>query len=163
MTAAIKADVSESVLQHNGVDAVPFDASGLKIGAFADGVITGPKLAADVPFRASFTSAEQTITSAGTLSIAHGLGSSPALIQVKLICKIAELGYSIGDEVVVNPAANNVSGALANRGVSCILNATNIIVRYANSAAVFEVVDAATGGTAQLTNGNWRMVVGAFA
>src|SRR5690606_31200663 len=53
------------------------------------------------PFTKSFTSPEQTITSAGALTIAHGLGVQPTLVAAKLVCTSADNGYAEDDEIVI--------------------------------------------------------------
>lgn len=158
MSASIKADVTESILQHDGTDAVPFDAGGLKKGAFNDGVVTGLDLASDVPFRKGFTSTEQAITSAGTLSLVHGLGVKPSLTQCSLICKVAEFGYSIGDDIDM-PSGN----APTNRGIAVNRTVSAIEITFGNEAAALYYVNKTTGAATTLTNANWKLVVRAFA
>lgn len=109
----------------------------------------------------SFASTEQTITSAGALVIPHSLGSSPSLFQARLVCKVAEFGYSIGDEVVINNHGDDV-GAASNKGISVVLDAVNINIKYANAANTFAVIRKDTGGTNSITNVNWKLVVRAW-
>jgi len=158
MSASIKANASDAVLQVGGVDAVPFDANGLLIGAFNDGVITGAKLASDVPFRKGFTSAEQTITSAGSLSLAHGLGVKPILTQVSLVCKIADAGYSVGDDIDIG-----VGNMPTTRGLSVNRTTTSIEIRFGTEVGALYYVNKTTGGAAVLTNANWKLIVRAWA
>lgn len=106
----------------------------------------------------SYTSAEQTISNAGTGTLTHGLGSIPKLVQLRLVCKTAENGYSIGDEILWGTAFSG-----ADRGVSITLSATEIIYRYLNNTTPFNCPNKTTGAMANLTNGNWRLVVRAWA
>lgn len=109
-------------------------------------------------FNKAYTSANQTITAAGTLTLAHGLGAMPTLIQVRLKCTSAEFGYSIGDEVIFNSGDQN-----ANRGVAIVPDATNITIRYGSAANTFNVNNKTTGASAAITNASWAMIVKAWA
>ena len=113
------------------------------------------------PLGVQFTSAEQTITAAGLLTIPHGLGASPSLIQLRAICKTAELNYSVDDEVVVNPAGNDISGT-SNRGFSIVLDATNLNIRIGDAVSSFTILDKTTGAAGSPTNANWKLIVRAW-
>ena len=55
---------------------------------------------AQVVFSQSFESPEANIPSdTSGITYSHGLSSTPKIIQVFLRCKIADSGYSVGDEV----------------------------------------------------------------
>lgn len=120
---------------------------------------------AGVAFSKSFVSPEQTITAGGTVSITHGLGEAPKLIQAELICKTAEHGYAVGDRVVINPAINPANASGSQYGHSLILNSTSIVVRYGTggSGISYVITNALTGAGAGLLNANWRLVVRAYA
>jgi hypothetical protein len=100
----------------------------------------------------TFTSTDQTITAAGTLTIAHGLGSTPKKVWCDLVCQTAQANYSIGEVVkayIVVP----------NRGASVIADATNINIRYAagdGTNAVYALLDKTTGVNTDLTSANWK-------
>ena len=111
-------------------------------------------------FTKSYESSEQTMTSAGQLILAHGLGVKPKLITCTLVCKTAELGYSVDDEVEVYLNADNGSNA---PGTSMRKDATNLTIRFSSSAACWVLPRADNGQRAGLTNTNWRLVVRAFA
>lgn len=102
----------------------------------------------------NFESSDQTITTAGTLTIAHGLGVVPFFTFVELECTTADVGYSIGD--IIDFGTNQVSAAgdLA-RGCTIKKDDTNIYVRYGNNANVFEILNDGNGNRAPLTNGSW--------
>ncbi len=127
----------------------------------ADNAITLAKIApaARSLFTAEYVSPQQTITTAGTLSLTHGLGAAPKLIRVTLVCTTAEGDYVVNDEV----EWGLVGDAVADRGVVIVPNATTIFVRYANNATVFGLPNKTTGTALNLTNANWRMVVRAWA
>lgn len=114
-------------------------------------------------FSKEYSSAEQTITSAGLLTISHGLGTTPKLIQGRLVCKVAEAGYSVGDEIIA-PITYDVSDNGANiRGCMVIPDSANIVVKFNSASVVFGAFNKSTGGSANLTNANWRLVLRAWA
>lgn len=108
-----------------------------------------------------FTSSNQTITSAGLLTLAHGLGASPELIQLRLKCLTAEFNYSIGDEVIINNNEND-NGTTTNTGVSVVVDATNLVIRFGSNANVYIVQNKTTGAAAFLTNANWALIAKAW-
>ncbi|MGH6879270.1 hypothetical protein [Hypericibacter sp.] len=99
----------------------------------------------------SYDSGEQTITAAGALTLAHGLGAKPQLRDVFLRCKTAEGGYSIGDEVVWPTGELGTAAS----SPSIVIDATNISVRYGSSMFV---INKGTGASFGITVGNWRAV-----
>jgi hypothetical protein len=112
-------------------------------------------------FTEEYTSPNQTITSAGPLTLAHGLSSTPKLIQVYLECVTGEANYTSGEVVLIN---NHGSGLGASaRGVSIAPQASNLKVRYGSAASVFSVLNETTGAVVDLTNGNWEMIIKAWA
>ncbi len=113
------------------------------------------------PFVSSFESAQQTITAAGSLTLAHSLGVKPKHYMAVLQCTTGEAGYSIGDEFVQGSSVDGESGS--NRGVSLVPDATNINVRFGSAAATFNAINKTTGASTQLTNASWRLVVRAWA
>lgn len=127
----------------------------------ADEAVTTAKIAAAARpiLTKSYSSGEQTITTAGTLSLTHGLGEAPKMLRVTLVCKTTQGNYAVDDEV----EWGLVGDAAADRGVVLVPNTTTIYVRYANNATVFGLPDKTTGTTLNLTNANWRMVVRAWA
>ncbi len=110
-------------------------------------------------FSAYFQSADQTITAAGALTIAHGLGRIPVLVQGFMKCVTTEGNYSVGDIVPI--ALGNTSG---NLGVAAYADATNIKVRYGSTAtASIALLDATTGGAFSATNSKWSFFVRVWA
>lgn len=114
------------------------------------------------PLSKFYESAEQTITAAGSLTLAHGLGTTPLLVQPFLICKGAELGYSIGDIVALNPNENAASAL--SHGQSISLGATNIDIRFGSTVGVYQIMNKTTGAAATLVSlANWRFFIRAWA
>jgi hypothetical protein len=114
-------------------------------------------------FSESFESAEQTISTGGTITIPHSLSSEPLIIQGHIVCKTAELGFSVGDKLIVSPNTGD-TGADTNYNIE--FGDTNIIVQYGDgsgtSGRVFVAVNSSGNGVS-LTNANWRLVVRAYA
>jgi hypothetical protein len=116
-----------------------------------------------LPITKYYESAEQIITSAGSLTLAHGLGVAPKFIAPVLICKTAENGYSVGDIV---PASYQVSTSSADVfGMSAEISSdTSISVRFgSNAAASFLITQKDTGAGNAAANANWRLIMRAFA
>lgn len=117
--------------------------------------------AANTPaFTKSFTSANQTVTAGGALTLAHSLGGMPALVQCRIKCTTGELGYSIGDEVIVNPGPAYVSSST---GLSVVPDATNVNIRFGSSGGGIAVARKDTGALAIITAANWVLIVKAWA
>lgn len=91
-----------------------------------------------------FVSTDQTITLAGALTLAHGLGVAPRLWSVVFVCTTAELGYSIGD--VVSTGSAQVPAIWP--------DATNLNVRYSNTA--LSIAHKTTGVVTAITAANWK-------
>ncbi len=126
---------------------------------FCDGAAfwTVGKTAAGGSFTEEFISADQTITSAGALTLAHSLSAAPKLIQVWLKCTTSEHNYSVNDELI--PAYH--TGA-AGKGTSVVPDATNLNVRYGDNVNVFGVINKTTGVLQNATNGSWRAIFKAW-
>ncbi len=107
----------------------------------------------------SFLSADQTITSGGALTIAHGLTTTPKLVMGFLKCGTGEAGYTAGAIFPISLGRADSS----NLGATVVANGTNLLVRFGADAAVFRVVNFTTGNGATLTNGNWSLFLRAFA
>lgn len=109
-----------------------------------------------------YESPEQVITSAGALTLPHGMGVEPKIMQAVLVCKTAELGYSINDKVFIN-AHQQAPGDVLQQGVAVVPDETNLNVRYGLAAAAFRILIKNTGGASNITNGNWRLIIRAWA
>lgn len=112
-------------------------------------------------FTLSFTSSDQTITSAGTLTLAHGLGVAPKFITCELICQSSDGGYTAGQVI---PVPNNVyTNGTTFSGVAFVIDSTNITLRFSSSAQAFSVINFSSGSVANLTNSNFKLRVKAWA
>lgn len=113
-----------------------------------------------MPFTKSYVSADQTITTAGALTLAHSLGAVPTLLKFFLVCQTGELNYSAGDVIVVDTQIDPTNAV--GRGISAKIDSTNITIRYGSTANVFMGLNATTGNIAPLTNANWKFRVRAW-
>ena len=95
-------------------------------------------------FTKSFQSAQQTITSAGSLTIAHGLGVVPKLLHYELVCQTADLNYSVGDVLHLGAGFPGSTGA-TNRGMGLNCDATNINIRFGSTNPCIAAVNKTTG------------------
>lgn len=113
-------------------------------------------------FAAEYDSGEQTITAGGTLSLSHGLGAIPTLVQLVLRCKTAEIGYSVGDELIVNNhAMYNTSSGTGSVGNSVVKTSSAVVVRF--GANGYDILHKSTGaGGNAITAGNWKLIVKAW-
>lgn len=131
-------------------------------GAGADNYMrpATPNQALTALINAGFTSAQQTITAGGALTLAHGLGVKPKYYFAFLQCVTAEGGYSIGDEIGIG----NTEFDTGSNGRYVMLrpDATNINVRFGNNSTVFDIWNNTTGAHFALTNANWKLVVRAL-
>ncbi len=127
----------------------------IKTGTNAARPVVPSTLLAALGFSAYFQTADQTITSAGSLTIAHGLGRNPIGFEGFLKCTTAELGYSIGDITPVG--LNSPSGGAT--GAAITSDATNVFVRYGSAANAFGILNKTTGAGTAITNGSWSFFV----
>lgn len=107
----------------------------------------------------TFVSSAQTITGAGSLTLAHSLGSQPNKFWLILSCQTGELGYSAGDEVFISP--DNVDEGGSNYGCSVVPDATNLNIRYGTNGGggnCFRIRRKDTGATGNIVNGNWKAI-----
>jgi hypothetical protein len=106
--------------------------------------------------RRTFQSAEQTITANSVHTVAHQLGVLPRKFGALLRCKTAELGFSVGDEVIVG----NYAGA--DTGFECLADTSNVIVIAATTLSILRR-NTTIGASANINAGNWRLVMRAEA
>jgi hypothetical protein len=107
----------------------------------------------------TFVSADSPISSAGTLTLAHGLGGTPIKMWYGLVNVSAEYGWN--GEVLHQAFAPQDASATVARGATAYADATNVYVQYGSGAAVFNVHQktGTPGLTSAATNTNWRLRV----
>ena len=104
---------------------------------------------------ARYTSTAQTITAAGSLTLAHSLGTTPAKVWAHLKNTSAELNYSVNDLVPIFPTGN--TGGL-NVGFQCVPDGTNLNIRFGSAANTFQIINKTTGALGNITNANWNII-----
>lgn len=116
---------------------------------------------ASLGFSAFYQSTAQTITAAGALSLAHGLGREPILFQAYIVCvTVGDGSFAVGDKVYVNPALN--TNATVSAGMNLNADATNILIRFGSDSNTLRVLDKTSGNTASLTNARWKFYIRAW-
>lgn len=109
-----------------------------------------------IGFSKFFESSEVTITPNSANAANHGLGSMPKLFTVAIRCKVAELGYAVGDEVTdintrINGGVNSEFGSFA--------NATQVGISMSN---VITLTRKDNASLSNITNANWKFVFRAW-
>lgn len=133
-------------------------AAEIKTGTEAAKTIAPDKLLSALGFSARYTSGNQTITAAGSLTLAHSLGREPIMVTVKLVCQTGEGGYTAGDKAIV---VNDGQGGAY--GCSIVVDSTNLNIRFASSAQVFVIINKTSGAAFSITPANWKVVFDAYA
>lgn len=105
----------------------------------------------------SFTSSDQTMTLAGGLTLAHGMGIVPKLVNLQAVCQTAEGNYATSD--VVYDVGASITG---NVGVAVYADATNVYCRV-GSTNFANMINKTTGASFVPTLANWKLRVRAFA
>jgi hypothetical protein len=115
-------------------------------------------------FSQSYVSADQTITSAGSLTLAHGFGVKPKLVQYYLKCAVASANYAVGDEIDLGSGNQFVASSDRSYGFIAWDDTTNINIRFGSEATnTFVVLNKTTGVQTSVPNTSWRLVVRAYA
>jgi hypothetical protein len=107
--------------------------------------------------RPVWQSAEQTITSGGTLTLAHTLGVVPRLINARLRCTLADADYDVDDVISISLVNNSTSGTSRVNGIR--MTTTEIVIRFSDATNVFVAGNADTGTIETLTNSSWKLVI----
>jgi hypothetical protein len=115
---------------------------------------------AALPIQNEYISSEQAIVTGGLVTLAHGLGEMPRIVKSRLICKTADKGYSVGDEVVINTAGDLTTES---RGLSVTVDSTNISLRFGSNASCFQVTEKSTGSIVTITNSRWKLIIEAWS
>jgi hypothetical protein len=114
-----------------------------------------------LPLSKSYESPEQTISVAGTITINHTLGVFPKLTTAVLVCKTADQGFAVGDQISYWTGFHTDSGN--SRGCHIVATASQFKIQYSNQpGSTFQVFNS-SGGIITLTNDNWRLVIRAYA
>ena len=99
-----------------------------------------------------YFSGNQTISAAGSLTLAHGLGVRPKSVWMDIICTTADAGFSIGD---IYPYSFLTCDGVTVYNHSMAPDATNLNVRQP-SVAVWPISNKTTGAYVALVTASWR-------
>lgn len=149
---------ADVTINRNGTDIIDPAATAIKTQNFDGGNQNRLKVLNGVWYTTRprhFRSAQQTITNAGLLTLAHGLGGKPDSLEFHLVCQTADDGYTVGDEVNIGATPADF-GSVGGYGVSCVPDTTNISIRYGVSGQI--ITQKASGSTNVVTNANYRAV-----
>lgn len=116
-------------------------------------------------FSLSYSSGNQTVSNAGLLTLAHGLGVAPKIVQFFAVCLTGEYNWTAGAIIPLAGVGNTFSGAggVAVGFAANVVDATNITVRFGAQANPLVAIDATTGALQSLTSASWALLVRAYA
>lgn len=109
------------------------------------------------PHTQTYQSAQQSFTAGTTFTLTHGLGGTPANVQVWFVCVTASEGYAVNDWY--GPIGSETFADGANNGVAIAMNATQIKVKIGAFGSPIISFDTGVRG---ITYANWRIVVRAW-
>lgn len=141
---------------NTGVDTVGPNTIGSS--QIIDGSIPPGKLSFTYPFTKEYVSPEQTIVAGGGITLAHGLAGMPKEGSVWIVCKTAELGFSVGEVLRVHDYDYSVSLVY---GVQISTDSTNVYLRVGGGGIA--VMHKTTSAGNSITVANWRIVVRVWA
>lgn len=102
-----------------------------------------------------YQSPEITMVSGGAFSFTHGLGVVPRRCDVLLVCKGAEIGYTVGDVVLLNPSFYYDGGV---NGIGVALR-TNTVEGRVGTGGI-GLVNLSNGGSkSYITYSKWGLIV----
>jgi len=147
-----------------GITSTPYSSVNLATQAQAEAGTDNTTLM--TPLRTSqlnaaqrYNSGEQTISSLGVITLAHGLGIAPAFIGMTLICKVADSGFSVGDKLAAYLNNSDPANTRINR---MQIDNTNIVMTFSNKTNCF-TTQSSTGSLLTLTNSSWKLIIDAMA
>lgn len=108
----------------------------------------------EISLATSYVSAEQTITAGGTINLTHGLGAVPRIVRPVFVCKVAEAGHVVGEEIDATYESNGSN-------YNYMIAATSTTLRCVCGSNGFAAPNA-SGAFQALTQANWSLVVRAW-
>lgn len=137
----------------------PASTATTQAGSSTTEAVTPGALKAALGFSKYYESSQQTVTRSTKLTLAHGLGAVPSLVQLDLVCTTADKNWSVGDVITIWGCVDTNAAHDWNAYVA--KNATNIYIWQ--GAFGFAVPDFTTGVYGAITVGSWKLVVRAWA
>jgi hypothetical protein len=105
-------------------------------------------------FRRYYESSQQSITSGGALTLAHGLSTVPKFVWAKVIAVAGGATYFV--------SGHHSTAAHDNIGWRIQVDATSLYIRFGAGASVLWLLDGA-GSAQNLANADYRIIFGAAA
>lgn len=105
--------------------------------------------------RATFESAEQSITDGANHTVAHNLGVQPHRVETFIRNKTTELGFSVGDEVPIAQAFND---GTSDYNITTTADTGDIVMTVGVDGIRVARQTATIGELTAITNGSWRLV-----
>ncbi len=124
------------------------------IGSVVRSSSTNGSPASSITSKPPFISSPQTVVFNTTVTVAHGLGAIPTVLQLFLECITTEQGYNPGERVPVYFHFNGF--AETGRGVQIYASTTNIVI--VSGVNGVWVMSASSRTQFQITPANWRYV-----
>ena len=106
----------------------------------------------------TYKSPDLSIANSGSVTVAHGLGSVPVGVFISLKCAVAEMGYAVGDVIVLSAQSDLTNGA---EGLSVIKTATQLIAIVCSNGPG-EYPNKTGGGGGVLTAAKWKLILTAI-
>jgi len=120
--------------------------------------ITAANVKNSIGFTEKFLSSAQTITAAGTITVAHGLSQKPLFFGAYIKCTSSEYGWSTGDE----RECFGIEDSANNRGIDMWADATNIYIQVGLGGMTILRRTGTTGQSVAITTSNWQLYAWAF-
>ncbi|PBC09204.1 hypothetical protein [Mesorhizobium sp. WSM3859] len=114
---------------------------------------------ATLPFTKSFESAPQAFNNGSQIILPHGLGAAPKLYAAVIQCIATDgtTNYAVGDEIAIP----NSTDSSSTRGIVLVPGSVNMYAQIGASGV--RVLSKDGGNVSNITAGNWRLVVRAWA
>lgn len=112
-------------------------------------------------FTKEYVSGELSVAAGASHDLAHGLGVTPKFVQLNLICKTSEGGYTAG-EVIIDGAKKDDNGGVCT-GAANAVTATSIKIKVSADGTPLIGLNLASGVRQVISPANWRLVVRAYA
>ena len=166
MTISIRSGVSDGAIQYDGADKIVLNTTGAtlsgNVAAVTQSAGDNSTNVATTAFVNNFQSGRRfesspinfTAQTTYVSSVAHGLGAMPFSFQTSLRCVIAEGGYSIGDEIIINSIWGSVTG-VGNMRTYSWANSTHVGIAI---TFIQTIINKTTGAEFNITSANWKHI-----
>lgn len=135
------------------IDTIPkANATESRLGVDTDKFITPARLT-----NRQFSSSEIAFSGGSVISAAHGLGVVPSSVEAYAICKVAELGYNVGDVIKVDGIHDQVNDI--SYGGTMYANAATVFMQVGDGGLAVNRRVAPAGRQFPVTAANWRIIL----